>query len=192
MFYHARSNKHVQEGVAFELLQAVTIEVPAVMAPDPNWLPNPEDPDEVAPLIEISPATTREEDQMMQYPANWLNMTTAEEKQAAGLEEVMDLVSGQNDGEETTVRTEELVGATRLITYSPRDPASVTALRQARIKQEITGLEAEQILAFARLTREFMLGWAEMTYTPAQLAQNIGYQRLKAFDQALAAKRSQL
>jgi hypothetical protein len=85
MFYHARSNKHVQEGVAFELLQAVTIEVPAVMAPDPNWLPNPEDPDEVAPLIEISPATTREEDQMMQYPANWLNMTTAEEKQAAGL-----------------------------------------------------------------------------------------------------------
>lgn len=58
------------------------------------------------------------------------------------------------------------------------------------IAAQITQLESLQMLP--RIVREFLLAYSEGQYTPAQLAQNIGYTKLKAFDDQIVALRSQL
>jgi len=37
-----------------------------------------------------------------------------------------------------------------------------------------------------------MIGYAEATFTPEQLAENLGYQKVKAFDNQIRALRAQL
>jgi len=58
------------------------------------------------------------------------------------------------------------------------------------IKSEIAQLETQQMMP--RVTREFMLSFTEAAYTPEQLALNIGYTKLKAFDEEVKALRELL
>jgi len=58
------------------------------------------------------------------------------------------------------------------------------------IKSEIAQLETQQMMP--RVTREFMLTFTESAYTPEQLALNIGYTKLKAFDEEVKALRELL
>lgn len=68
------------------------------------------------------------------------------------------------------------------------EPAAPPAGRDVRA--EIAALEASQMLP--RITREFMLQSLEAQYAPEQLAQNLGYTRLKALDEQIKALREQL
>ena len=68
---------------------------------------------------------------------------------------------------------------------------SYNALRSKDvIRAQIKTLEQSQLMP--RATREFMLLFMETSFTPAQLAQNIGYIGIKAFDNQITALRNQL
>lgn len=58
------------------------------------------------------------------------------------------------------------------------------------IRAQIKQLESEQLLP--RATREFMLLFMETQFTPEVLAQNPGYQAVKAFDNQIKDLRAQL
>ena len=58
------------------------------------------------------------------------------------------------------------------------------------IRAQIKAMEQAQLMP--RATREFMLLFMETSFTPAQLAQNIGYVGIKAFDAQIKALRDQL
>jgi hypothetical protein len=58
------------------------------------------------------------------------------------------------------------------------------------VQAEIDALEQVQLMP--RATREFMLLFMAGTYTPEQLAANLGFVRLKAFDDQIAALRALL
>ena len=58
------------------------------------------------------------------------------------------------------------------------------------IRAQIKSMEQAQLMPLA--TREFMLLFMETSFTPAQLAQNIGYVGIKAFDAQIKALRDQL
>jgi hypothetical protein len=58
------------------------------------------------------------------------------------------------------------------------------------IRAQIKKLEQDQLMP--RATREFMILFMETSFTPAQLAQNIGYVGIKAFDNSIKALRDQL
>jgi hypothetical protein len=58
------------------------------------------------------------------------------------------------------------------------------------IRAQIRALESEQLMP--RATREFMLLFMETNFTPEVLVLNPGYQAVKAFDNQIAALRSQL
>jgi len=58
------------------------------------------------------------------------------------------------------------------------------------IRAQIKKLEQEQLMP--RATREFMILFMETSFTPAQLAQNIGYVGIKAFDNSIKTLRDQL
>jgi len=69
----------------------------------------------------------------------------------------------------------------------PADPVPVYV---EPVAEQIIRLEREQMLP--RISREFMLAYLEAIYTPEQLAENIAYTKLKAFDDSIKALRSQL
>ena len=58
------------------------------------------------------------------------------------------------------------------------------------IQNQIDSLEYQQLLP--RITREFMLEYLAATYTSEQLAQNVGYTKLKEFDDQIASLRTQI
>lgn len=58
------------------------------------------------------------------------------------------------------------------------------------LKSEIAAMEAQYMLP--RITREFMLQSLEAQFTPEQLAQNIGYTRVKKVNDDIGAKRQRL
>lgn len=58
------------------------------------------------------------------------------------------------------------------------------------IRAQIKSLEQAQLMP--RATREFMLLFMEGSFTSTQLAANIGYQGVKAFDNQIKALRDQL
>ena len=70
-------------------------------------------------------------------------------------------------------------------TPEPADPAPIEP-----VADQITRLEREQLLP--RATREFMLAYLETTYTAEQREANIGYKKLKAFDESIKGLRSKL
>lgn len=71
----------------------------------------------------------------------------------------------------------------------PEPPApSPTESELAKLRIEI--LEREQMMP--RATREFMLTFMEVSFTPEQLALNYGYQAVKAFDNEIVALRAHL
>ena len=61
---------------------------------------------------------------------------------------------------------------------------------KAAIHAKILQLESAELLP--RVTREFMLRFAESQFTAKQLKQNPGYQKLQEFDLMIAALREQL
>ena len=67
---------------------------------------------------------------------------------------------------------------------------TVHADPKAVIRAQIKELEQEQLMP--RATREFMLLFMENSFTPTQLAANIGYVGMKAFDNSIKALRDQL
>lgn len=58
------------------------------------------------------------------------------------------------------------------------------------IRAQIDAMERAKMMP--RATREFMLLFLEASFTPEQLAQNIGYAGVKAFDNQIKALRDQL
>ncbi len=69
-------------------------------------------------------------------------------------------------------------------------PAPADPVPAISIADQINQLERSQLMP--RATREFMLLFMESNFTPAQLADNPGYQAVKAFDDQIAALRAQL
>lgn len=67
--------------------------------------------------------------------------------------------------------------------FLPADPKQIAL-------GTIERLERENMMP--RATREFMLSFMEASFPPAQLATNIGYQKVKALDDQLRAERAKL
>jgi len=72
----------------------------------------------------------------------------------------------------------------------PALPAYVAPPVGEDILREIAALEQTTMLP--RVTREFMLGFMEANATPAQLAANVGYTKVKALDGQIKALRIKL
>ena len=68
----------------------------------------------------------------IQYPANWLELASASDKQAAGLSEVS--TSGTRADERYFFVTEELVDGVRVITNLPKPPEMLAAVDAAAIE----------------------------------------------------------
>lgn len=68
----------------------------------------------------------------VQYPANWLNLSTPEEKTALGLEEVV--VIGERKDDRYYWVSESLSGATLTITLAPKDLEAVRTSRVETLK----------------------------------------------------------
>lgn len=68
----------------------------------------------------------------IQYPANWLELASASDKQAAGLSEVS--TSGTRADERYFFVTEELVDGVRVITNLPKPPEMLAAVDAVTIE----------------------------------------------------------
>lgn len=68
----------------------------------------------------------------IQYPANWLELASTSDKQAAGLSEVS--TSGTRADERYFFVTEELVDGVRVITNLPKPPEMLAAVDTAAIE----------------------------------------------------------
>lgn len=121
----------------------------------------------------------------IQYPANWLNLSTPQDKIDLGLEEVITV--GTREDDRYFWVGETLVGAVRTITSTPKDPEMVAAMKLSEVNARIDQLERETLLP--RATREFMLLFMESSFPVESLAGNPGYQRVKAFDLKIKAIR---
>ena len=121
----------------------------------------------------------------VQYPANWLNLSTAQDKLDLGLEEVI-TVGTPEDSRYFWV-SDILVGAVRTIINTPKDPEVVAAIKLSAINARVAQLERETLLP--RATREFMLLFLESSIPAESLDTNFGYQRVKALDLKIKAVR---
>ncbi|MDO8932063.1 MAG: hypothetical protein Q7U97_06700 [Rhodocyclaceae bacterium] len=66
----------------------------------------------------------------------------------------------------------------------------IDKLDNERTLMQIAALETQTMLP--RVTREFMLTFMEMNATPAQLAENVGYTKVKALDDQVRGLRAKL
>jgi hypothetical protein len=82
-----------------------------------------------------------------QYPANWLQLTSPADKEAAGLVEVS--TSGTRADERLFFVTEELIGGVRVITNTPKPTEMLAALDASARAEELARVRAlrEQVLA---------------------------------------------
>ena len=124
----------------------------------------------------------------VQYPANWLNLSTPDDKAAHGLVEVVTV--GTREDERTHVVTEELVDGELRIINTPKPAEMLAEAAKQQAKAEIERLEREQMLP--RATREFMLTFMELNASAEVLAANYGYRAVKAFDEDIKRLRAQL
>lgn len=72
----------------------------------------------------------------IQYPANWLNLASPSDKQAAGLTEVS--TSGSPGNPNEFFVSENLVNGVRVITNTPKPAAMLAAAEQAQIDTLLT------------------------------------------------------
>lgn len=121
----------------------------------------------------------------IQYPQNWLNLSTPQDKLDLGLEEV--ITTGTPEDSRYFWVGETLAGAVRTIINTPKDPEVVAALKLSEVNARIDQLERETLLP--RATREFMLLFMESNFPMESLTANPGYQRVKAFDLKIKAVR---
>lgn len=130
----------------------------------------------------------------VQYPPNWLDLTSDDEKAAIGLVLVQVIESAPAD---TTYydRSEQLEGATLTVTWTPKTAAEVTAMKRADVAWQIDTLERREIMC--RQVREKYLrdeeaAAAAQGITPDQLyQQDPAYRRVKDVDNQAAALRAQ-
>lgn len=93
---------------------------------------------------------------------------------------VVDFLTGQE--QEVPLTAEEIAE------LNNREPSLEEQIEA--IKAEISAMEAQYMLP--RITREFMLQSLDAQFTPEQLAQNIGYTRVKKVNDDIGAKRQRL
>lgn len=96
-----------------------------------------------------------------QYPANWLDLTTDDEKLVAGLVPVVDV--GTRADDRTHIVSEEVVGAERRITSAPRPIEQIFAMVEsdytARLEQHYDAV-ARQRRYDNRITCALRAGYA--------------------------------
>lgn len=73
-----------------------------------------------------------------QYPANWLNLSTPEDKEALGLEEVITV--GERKDDRYYWVSEQLVGPELIITSTPKDFATVQKMALDSLDQQAYSL----------------------------------------------------
>lgn len=88
-----------------------------------------------------------------QYPSNWLDYASPEDKSALGLVEVITV--GTRASERTNYVSEELVGAERRIINVPKPIEQIAALDKSDASAEIRRLEQDALMP--RALREFLL-----------------------------------
>lgn len=74
----------------------------------------------------------------VQYPANWLNLSTPEDKEALGLEEVITV--GERKDDRYYWVSEQLVGPELIITSTPKDFDTVLKLAHDQLNQQAYSL----------------------------------------------------
>lgn len=117
-----------------------------------------------------------------QDPASMLNL---------GFTEVTRVDEAPTDPE-NYYRTETRTGAVVTAQYTRKSDEQIKQQNNAKIDQQIAAMEQQALVP--RATREFMLGALPVITgkTPAELlAGHAGYQKLVAFESAVAALRSQ-
>lgn len=126
----------------------------------------------------------------VQYPANWLNLSTPEDKQALGLVEVVTV--GTREDDRYFYVSETLEGSVRTIVNTPKDPEQIAIMEKAEKQAEIDRLESTSLLP--RVTREFMLIAFEAQAAAANVdpATNFAYTKVKELDDQIKALRAQL
>lgn len=129
-----------------------------------------------------------------QYPANWLNLSTPEDKTALGLVEVMTV--GTREDDKYFWVSEELNGATRTIVSTPKSAEMIAEMERAATLAEIERMERESMIP--RAVREYMILDMELKattagYTVEQLrASHHAYRKVKEFDEEITKKREKL
>lgn len=108
----------------------------------------------------------------VQYPSNWLNLSTPEQKTALGLVEVTTV--GTREDDRYFYVSEELSGAVRRIVNIRKSDEQLEQIRVSEVKQAIAQLEAGQ----SRSIREATLTGDK--------------KRLQELDDAIAALRATL
>lgn len=126
----------------------------------------------------------------VQYPANWLNLSTPEDKAALGLVEVVTV--GTREDERYFYVSEELVGAELRIVNVPKSPEQIAQMEKAQVQAQIDALEFNAMLP--RVTREFMLTAfaAQAAAAGVDPMTNFGYKKVKELDDQIAALRAKL
>lgn len=141
-----------------------------------------------------------------QYPANWLNLSTPDDKAALGLVEVTTV--GTREDDRTHWVSEELNGATRTIVNTPKSAEMIDEMRNAEALARIADLEMTQLRQMARMIRERTLKEAEdmaqaqFGVDPQQLyalgsqptpdMAALNYKRLKDLDNDIKVERERL
>jgi hypothetical protein len=139
----------------------------------------------------------------LQYPHNWLNLSTQAEKEELGLLEVSIVGTRENDQDYWVSETRE--GAVITITNTPKDPEQIKERKNAEIKRQIEQLELSQLLP--RIVRLDMLQRAQveadklgltleqiyfMATLPEAPTAAVSYKKLKDFDDSITELRSKL
>ena len=126
----------------------------------------------------------------VQYPANWLNLSTPEDKELLGLTEVVTV--GTREDDKYFWVSETLEGSIRTIVNTPKDPEQIAAMVRAEKQAEIDRLEATSLLP--RVTREFMLIAFEAQAAAAGVdpTTNFAYTKVKELDDSIKVLRSAL
>ncbi len=131
----------------------------------------------------------------IQYPQNWLELASSDDKAALGLVPVVTVETVPADYRFHN-RTEQLVGSERIVTWTPFPQEQVAQMKRADIQAKIDALDGGNPMA--RPTREFMLLDMEEKavaagYTIEQLREShFAYRKVKEFDERLTALRSEL
>ena len=123
----------------------------------------------------------------IQYPANW-------DRASLGLVEVVTV--GQREDDRYFFVTEEVVGAERRITNTPKSDEQIKEVKNGIILAEIDALERQSMVP--RAVREYMLLDIETKaiaagHTLEELRSlHFGYRKTKELDELLTAKHKEL
>lgn len=115
----------------------------------------------------------------VQYPANWLNLSTPEDKSSLGIEDIVTV--GTREDTRYYYVTEELVGSELRITNIRKSEELIAQMEVSIKNQEIDRLERETLLP--RVLREYLL-------SNINDPTDIIYTKVKALDDKIKELRS--